>query len=73
MCYYKLDDTSNAIRNFNSLLEHPNKSFDDKASWFLALSLLDSGNEPAATKILEEIVQTKSTHWDQANTILKAL
>jgi len=73
MCYYKLDDNNNAIINFNSLLEHSNKSFDDKANWFLALSLLDNGNESAAKKILKEIVQTKSTHWDQADEILNSL
>ena len=73
MCYYKLDDNANAIRNFNSLLENPNKSFDDKANWFLALSLLDNGNESAAKKILKEIVQTKSTNWDQAEEILNSL
>jgi len=73
MCYYKLDDNTSAIRNFSNLLEHPNKSFDDKANWFLALSLLDNGNKSAAQKILEEIVKTKSTHWDQAKTILDSL
>jgi len=73
MCYFKLDDNDNAIRNFSNLLEHPNKSFDDKANWFLALSLLDNGNKSAAKNILTEIVQTKSTHWDQANAILDSL
>lgn len=47
--------------------------FVDEMNWFLSLAYIKIGNEPEARRLLQQIVEKKAWHSEEAAALLKAL
>jgi len=73
ICYLELDQTSDAIETFNSLLTDPTSKY--KAGWYLALCHLKNGNLANCKTTLSNLVKDKGdpTIHQKANQLLSKL
>lgn len=66
LCYYNLNDFSNAIASFNSCLQSKYSNFNEEAQWYMAKSLLASGNKKEGIELLEIIVKQNGFYSGEA-------
>ncbi len=73
LCSYHRNKPKQAIKEFHSYLNQPIGLFDEDAEYFLALSLLQNGNNTEAKDLLMKIANSKGFYHEQAKSALAKL
>ena len=66
MAHSKAGHYGQAAKNFNKVLNHPDKTFDAEAKWHLALVYIATDETDKAKCLLEEIVSEKGFYAENA-------
>lgn len=72
VCYFQMDDATNAIRHFRNVLRQPQSKWQQKAQFRLGLALLKAKQPTEAKPLFEKIVrQPHHPYREKAANILK--
>ena len=73
ICFLKLDESSNAITNFQKIVNTSDSEFRDQALWFLGLSYLKNKKLENAKQILNQIVKEGEKFSEQSKELLNKI
>jgi len=73
LCFYHLGQNASAIKKFNKVFKNKEAEFNEEASWYKALTLINMNDKTSAKKVLKKISEDDGFYKVKAEEKLKGL